>query len=257
MIKIMSFNIRYGKADDGINRWENRRELALSRIHAFAPDLIGMQECRDDDQAAYVKDHLPEYHFLSWRRGGEGDSAFEMAPILFKKDVFELSTSGVFWLSETPEQPGSKSWGATFPRTAIWAKLLHLSTNKTLTFVNTHFDYQSSALENSAACLGKWIRDNLRSEAAVLCGDFNAMKDSAPYLTLIGQSSLIDAHRQVKFSGDENTFHGFGMETGTIDWILVSDHFQVRQADIDRTQDGNKYPSDHYPITALLDWKNS
>jgi endonuclease/exonuclease/phosphatase family metal-dependent hydrolase len=41
----------------------------------------------------------------------------------------------------------------------------------------------------------------------------------------------------------------------SIDWILVSDHFRVLDAQIDRSRQGNLFPSDHYPITAVLDWK--
>ena len=40
-----------------------------------------------------------------------------------------------------------------------------------------------------------------------------------------------------------------------IDWILVSDHFRVLDAQIDRTRVGNLFPSDHYPVMAVLDWK--
>ena len=44
MIKVMSFNIRYGLADDGANHWHNRKSLALARIRAFEPDLLGLQD---------------------------------------------------------------------------------------------------------------------------------------------------------------------------------------------------------------------
>ena len=37
-IKVMSFNIRYGLADDGDNRWDNRKELVVARIQNADPD---------------------------------------------------------------------------------------------------------------------------------------------------------------------------------------------------------------------------
>jgi len=46
MLKIMSFNIRYGQANDGDNSWPRRRELVIGRIRAHDPDLIGLQECQ-------------------------------------------------------------------------------------------------------------------------------------------------------------------------------------------------------------------
>lgn len=62
MIRVMSFNIRHGLADDGENRWEKRKSFTLARMRAFDPDLIGIQECRDDEQAEFLKNGLPEYH---------------------------------------------------------------------------------------------------------------------------------------------------------------------------------------------------
>jgi mRNA deadenylase 3'-5' endonuclease subunit Ccr4 len=59
----MTFNIRYGLADDGENRWENRKSLVIERIRAFDPDLLGLQECRDDFQAEFIKSHLGVFHF--------------------------------------------------------------------------------------------------------------------------------------------------------------------------------------------------
>jgi len=56
-LQVMSFNIRYGKARDGANRWEKRRELCVARIRAFDPDLLGLQESLEF-QNAYVLENL-------------------------------------------------------------------------------------------------------------------------------------------------------------------------------------------------------
>ena len=86
MIKVMSFNIRYGLADDGENHWNNRKSLALARIQAFGPDLLGLQECRDDAQADFVRANLPDYHFFGtpsgrpWRYS-PGDGAPAVSPL--------------------------------------------------------------------------------------------------------------------------------------------------------------------------------
>jgi hypothetical protein len=42
-LRVMSFNIRYGTADDGEDRWEKRRELLFATVEAFKPDLLGTQ----------------------------------------------------------------------------------------------------------------------------------------------------------------------------------------------------------------------
>ena len=71
MLKIMSFNIRYGTAADGAHSWQFRKELVVDRIRAFDPDVLGIQECRNDFQAAYLKAELSDYDFIGFERGGK------------------------------------------------------------------------------------------------------------------------------------------------------------------------------------------
>lgn len=259
MIRIMSFNIRYGLADDGQNRWENRKGLTVARIQAFNPDLLGIQECRDDAQTLFVRNNLSEYRFYGVRREGGGETALEMAPILFRNSRFQILQTGHFWLSETPQLGGSKSWGSVFARTATWALLTDRPTGKSVVFVNTHFDYEPKATEESARLLRRWIERMAGEHPVILTGDFNADKSSVAYRHLTENGLLFDAYRQVHPEGDnEATFHGFGQPSALspIDWILVSDHFKVVDGIIDQSHQGDVFPSDHYPITALLEWKD-
>lgn len=87
MLTLMTFNIRYGTADDGANHWDNRKHLVLERIRACDPDLLGLQECRDDSQAEFIRENLPDYEFYGVPRGGGSVTALEMAPILFKRSA--------------------------------------------------------------------------------------------------------------------------------------------------------------------------
>ena len=261
MIKLMSFNIRYGLADDGENRWERRKSLVIDRIKAFDPDLLGLQECRDDSQAAFIQANLQDYEFLGMPRGGDSVTSPEMAPILVKRSAFQVRQWETFWLSETPHIPGSKSWGSVFPRTVTWVDLIHTTTGWPLIFVNTHFDYEPSAIEGSAHFLREWIDEAIGHQPLLITGDFNANKSSPAYQQLTsGDPSLVDVLRSGnELHENEGTFHGFGIETPPlpIDWMLASRHFAVLHAGIDRYREGNLFPSDHYPITATLDWAKS
>jgi len=251
MIKVMSFNIRMGLANDGINHWINRKSLALARINAFEPDLLGIQECCDDEaQAGFLKRRLSRYEFYGLQRGGNSDTAMEMAPALFKKSSFNLLESGCFWLSETPEQSGSLNWDAAFPRTCLWFRLCHRKTLKELLFLNTHFDYQPIAMIESAKVLGTWLIKNADTPL-IVTGDFNADKRSESYRILTNH--LVDA-----YPNDDNTFHDYGkIDTGyPIDWILVSAHFQIKNNRIDNYHENDVYPSDHYPLLAKLEWRS-
>lgn len=256
MLKLMTFNIRYGLAEDRKNHWENRKSLVIDRIRSFDPDLLGLQECRDDAQAEFIITNLQDYEFFGVRRAPDGETALEMAPVLFKKSAFRLVKKGYFWLSETPDVAGSKSWGATFPRTATWVELVDERNGRSFSFLNTHFDYTPSALDKSADVLKAWLTQTVQQRPTLVTGDFNADKDSSAYWALTEGGSLRDAY-QASHPSDPaaGTFHGYGQASDPIDWVLVSRHFEVISAEIDRYHEGDLYPSDHYPVTVSLQWK--
>ena len=251
MIKVMSFNIRMGLANDGVNHWQYRKSLVLQRIDAFKPDLLGIQECCDDEaQAGFLKQRLARYEFYGVQRGGNSGAAMEMAPALFKKSSFVCLERGAFWLSETPTEAGSLSWDAAFPRTCLWFRLRHRKTNRELIFLNTHFDYQPLAMLESAKVLKDFLKNNANTPL-IVTGDFNADKSSETYQIL--KTQLSDVRPT-----DDNTFHDYGqIDSGCpIDWILVSSDFVIKRSRIDYYHEGEVYPSDHYPLLVTLDWKS-
>lgn len=253
MIKVMSFNIRYGLADDGVNHWQYRKPLVLERIRTFEPDVLGLQECLDNEQAAFMRETLPDYAFYGVQRGGVGESTIEMAPLLFKKSAFDCLAQGCFWLSNTQDVAGSQDWDSDFPRTCTWAKLTHLATDRTLFYVNTHFDYQPLAMLASAKLLQQWLEENTDDAPLIVTGDFNSEKDSWGFQHLTETGLLFDAHQRQDCGG---TFHDFGRlkNIETLDWILHSGHFRVLEAAVDTYHEDAVYPSDHYPINAVLAW---
>jgi len=258
MIKVMTFNIRYGLAKDGVNEWRHRKRLVADRIRTFDPDLLGLQECRDDAQAEFVKQSLPEHTFYGVRREGPGDTALEMAPVLVRKSVFAVRQTGRFWLSETPDVVGSKSWDADFARTVTWAEVLHQPSGRTLIYANTHFDYRPIALAESARVLRRWIEQVAPKQPLIVTADFNADKHAFAYTHLADTALLFDAlQRAHPDQSHAATFHGYGKpaDEAPIDWILASSHFEVVDAAIDTYHEGELYPSDHYPVTATLTWK--
>ena len=258
MLKVMSFNIRYGLAEDGPQHWEQRKPLVKGRLEAFDPDLLGLQECRDDAQAAFMRQTLPAHTFHAVRREGGGDPALEMAPAVWRTAAFEVLRQGCFWLSATPAVAGSKSWDSVFARTATWVELRERASGRALVFLNTHFDYQPQAIDAAAQLLARWVDETLAARPVIVTGDFNADKTLAAYLRLTASGRLVDAHRAGRAGGaDEPTFHGFGQPGAltAIDWLLVSEHFEVAAAAVDTYQAAGLYPSDHYPLTAVLTWK--
>jgi endonuclease/exonuclease/phosphatase family metal-dependent hydrolase len=43
-LRVMTFNIRYGTAQDGADSWQNRRPLTIRTIRDHDPALLGVQE---------------------------------------------------------------------------------------------------------------------------------------------------------------------------------------------------------------------
>lgn len=250
-ITVMSFNIRCVSADDGAHCWHNRREGVIDRIRACDPDLLGLQECRDDAQAAFIRHALPDYAFCGVRRGGEAD--IEMAPLLYRRAGFELLAGGHFWLGSDPGKVGERGWGAAYPRTASWVRLRARDPSAApFIFLNTHFDYQGRSREESARLLNRWLRARPAGEGAILTGDFNAERDSETFRELTAGGLL---HEALRDCGNEaGSFHDYGRAAvlEAIDWILATPQFRTEAAAVDRTMIGGLYPSDHYPVSARL-----
>lgn len=158
-------------------------------------------------------------------------------------------------MSNTPDLPGSVSWGGTFPRTASWVQLVHQESGRELIFLNTHFDYEPSAIDESARLLQRWITQTTEKSPIIMTGDFNVDKISAAYYQLTTEAGLVDVFRQVHSGDDEGTFHGYGQANDPIDWMLASDSFETVSSEIDRYHTDNVFPSDHYPVHAELKWK--
>lgn len=258
-IRVMSFNLRYGKANDGDNSWPKRDWLVAKTAEAFAPDLMGTQETLKF-QADYLEQQLAGYTYFGRSRMKTPN---EHCGIFFKTDRFTQLAGGHFWLSETPDIPESKSWDSSLPRMATWV-LLHDRINPdsaAILFLNTHFDHRGSiAREKSAQLIAEKLQhlQTLADNSAVLVtGDFNTPEGSAPYQALVGKNHfLADSYRLVhaESTAGEGTFGGFtGRTDGSrIDWILTGRTVEVQSANIDRTSEDGRYPSDHYPVTAVV-----
>jgi endonuclease/exonuclease/phosphatase family metal-dependent hydrolase len=260
----MSFNIRFGTARDGDNHWDRRRDFLVETIRVFHPDLLGTQETLAF-QRDYLVEKLPEYDSLGVGRT-DGREEGEMMALFYRRERFEKLDGGHFWLSETPDQVGSKSWDSSLPRMVTWVQLRdrRQPSASPLVFFNTHFDHLgATARLESARLIRRKIAALNADVDVVLTGDFNAGEGSPPYQTLFdaeqGNSSpLVDSYRVAhpQKSAEEGTFSSFrASETrgARIDWIGVSRTWKIQSAAIDRTARDGRTPSDHFPITAILE----
>lgn len=262
VIRVMSFNIRYGSARDGENHWDRRRDLVTDAIRTFSPDLLGTQETLDF-QKDYIATQLPEYEAFGVGRD-DGSDRGEMTAVFVKRARFERVQGGHFWLSETPDKPGSISWDSSLTRMCTWVKLRDRLNPEAppLWFFNTHLDHRGPQSRIEAARLiRRRILDMCGNDPVVVTGDFNAGEGSEPYRALFGASGeeaspVIDSYRKVhpERSDEEATYNGFKADArqgGRIDWIATRG-LDVESATIDRSAPGGKTPSDHWPVTVVL-----
>jgi endonuclease/exonuclease/phosphatase family metal-dependent hydrolase len=259
-LRVMSFNVRYGTAADGQDSWPLRRESVEGVLRDFQPDVVGVQEALHF-QLEEFSDLLPE---MSWIGVGRDDglTAGEYAAILYRRDRLEVLGEGTFWFSDTPETPGSMSWGNEIPRVCTWGRFRDRVSGDTFTLFNLHWDHVSqSSREQGAHLLLDRIRDRGMMEDRVLVtGDFNAGEENPAFRTLLesGDPSLRDSFRaRFPDAVGVGTFHGFrgGTEGEKIDAILVGPEWEVMDAGILRVAPDGRYPSDHYPVVAILGWE--
>ncbi len=251
-IKVMTYNIRYGTANDGENHWDKRRTYLFDAVKSEECDFIGMQEVLrfQLDELAAV---LPDYAYVGRTR--DVNDQGEASPIFYLRERWDLLDDGVFWLSETPDKEASIGWDARMPRIATWAKFRNRSSKREIYVYNTHYSHVS---ENARVRSSKLIKQDLDNRAkaspVILMGDFNAVEESEAITTF--SSTLTDTYRLLNKTAPGETAFGWRphiVGTGKrIDYIFASNAFSVLYANvIDRPVDG-RYPSDHNPVVALL-----
>lgn len=255
-VRVMTFNIRYGTAPDGENAWPHRRELVAKVIEDFGPDILGLQEALRS-QLDEISEALPKYSKVGVGRDADGGG--EYSAILYNARRFDLADAGTFWLSDTPKKPGSRTWGNNLPRICTWARLVDRGSGQRLLAINTHWDHQSQpARVKSGELMATRIqRLSERNKPLVVTGDFNATPDNPAIAALVKGGELRDSlsvmHPE---EHDTGTFNGFGRvrTPAKIDAVLVSEGWSVKDAAIVRTHEGERYPSDHFPVTAVVEF---
>lgn len=271
---VMSFNLR-GDFDGGVatdkptgwlrNDGDHRRELALRLVREADPDLLGVQEAYRN-QVEELDAALPGHAVVGVGRD-DGAGAGEHSCLYYRTARFDLVDSGTFWLSKTPDQPGAYP-GAACPRIATWAVLRDNEADdkkrggRELLVLNTHWDHVSAeARRYSAELIRQRLAELAGDRQAVVMGDLNVTEEQAPIATLLGEGPrrLVDSFREVHPERGENerSYHDFrGGEAGSrIDYIVHTTGLRATDAVIVRTAYEGRYPSDHYPVTATLEWK--
>jgi endonuclease/exonuclease/phosphatase family metal-dependent hydrolase len=256
----MSFNLRLDLASDGPNAWPHRRDWVASLIRFHAPDALGVQEALAH-MLTDLDARIPEFARVGVGRA-DGREGGEFSAILYRRDRLDMLDNGTFWLSPTPEVPGSKGWDAAIERVATWARFRDRVTGCTHVHLNTHFDHiGEQARQESARLIRRRLAAIAGGAPVIVTGDLNADPQSVAYRvftrdTVDAAAPLGDAFSTSRAGhyGPTSTWTAFkAIEPGRrIDYVLVSTQIPVLTHGILPDSWDGRFPSDHLPVLASV-----
>ncbi len=259
-IRIVSANIRFPlDADNGSgNEWDKRKELARDVLLAQDADIICFQEFRHAHHA-FLKDYFRDYDAAGFV---DADDGRKPNTIFFSKKRFEkISEDGAF-LSATPQAYRSKFSESASVRHFFRVRLKDRMTGRELIIWNTHLDHKHQpGRDKQAATLVDFIKKQPAGIPQLITGDFNC-HTLTPAIKTIKDAAFTDTYTAVHSVPDDPgyTYHNFlGAKyprpgNRKIDFIFCNNGLRPTAAEIIRDSRDGRYPSDHYFVSAELEY---
>lgn len=251
----VSYNIQTGS-----NYRSETPELIAQFVQDWKVDILSTQEIH----VSHAKMFDEAIQGFSWFGVGRdnGLESGETSAIFYRTEKLDLLEHDTFWLSETPEKPGTKSWGSSDVRIVTWGKFFIKAINKEIFVFNTHYDHISSTARTESS---KLLRIKMREIAGlspiIITGDFNCSETSEPYEILIAndpEDLIISNTEKICSSepfGPEGSYNSFKYDNPTqrIDFIFANQYFKVPRCGIINEKPGGEFISDHYPVYVELE----
>ena len=254
-MKILTCNIRCFGAGDGANSWVNRASLCGAIIRSRLPDVICFQEMWEE-QFADMSSAFKEYQ--SYAMVDEPVGRRPMNCIFYRADAYMRISAGGYWLSEKPHAAGTKSWGSDCVRLANWVRLQDRATGVDFRVINTHLDHVGQhAREQQARMIVEDAKAYPDDYPQILAGDMNCDSRN-PAIAALKAGGWADTYGAVHGTKDPgHTYHAFlgprfESDVGKMDWIFVRGGIKPVDAAIIEDSDGERYPSDHYFVSATV-----
>lgn len=220
--------------NDGDNSYQNVSDR-MTIVKEYMPDFICFQETQTLHAKTY-KNSLVEYDYVLYDNDG---TTYNSQPVFWKKDKFELVTSGIKWLSDTPDKR-SKFEDSDYTRSFTYAVLKDKTTGEQIVIISTHTDYTATAVPKQTAKLMELVEElGLRNSPVLILGDFNMRDTSTAYQNMYNEC-FVDAGRYLGAAS-----------VATIDFIFV-DVTKVVPTNYKVINDHelSKQASDHDPVYA-------
>lgn len=252
-LTVMSYNIRYGTAPDGLDAWVHRRPRLMQVLRNHPSDVVAVQEAL----ASQIDEILTEFPTLRTLGVGrdDGKRAGEFSAILYRAERLSPRKQGTFWLSDTPDVVASTSWGNRITRICTWVQFEDVTERRLIWVFNTHLDHESQpAREKGIELILHRIAAVTGSDPVIITGDLNAGEKNAA-VERLRKAGFRDTWRVANPTAIEpGTFSGFRPELGTekIDYVWVDAAWRVVSARLVLDKVDDRWPSDHLPVMAEL-----
>jgi endonuclease/exonuclease/phosphatase family metal-dependent hydrolase len=178
--------------------------------------------------------------------------------VFYKTNRIEVLSTNHFWLSDTPEKPGSSTWGNKNRRMVTWLRLKDRRVGNEFYLFNTHLDHQVQLAREKSAALIRSRVEALKPELPViLTGDFNAGPENEIHALFVKDGFFTDswslnAEQRSKGLGSFNGFKAVPGESERIDWILLRGAVVADVVEINTFSRDGHFPSDHCPAIAWV-----
>ncbi len=180
-LSVMTFNLRFGLANDGANSWEFRRQSVDALLRQFQADFIGFQEV-NHFQADFLQTLLTAHRLIGRRQPAP---AFWQNNLIFYHRSWQCVYREHFFLSATPHIP-SRFPDSRWPRQCTLG-VFDCGSHR-LACINTHFDFDDDVQVRSARIILNRLAQLPACQATLLLGDFNAAPARPCYGVLTGCS---------------------------------------------------------------------
>lgn len=262
-IKIVSFNLKHDFAFAVRNRWKARRELITQLLSGSDASIVGVQELMPNMKED-LRSRLSGFRIIG--QGRTKHLANEHSAILLRAENTTLLYDQTFWLSKHPEKSGSRAYFAMFPRICTVCEVYADVLQQKIRVFNTHFDHICGPARTLGVKIILEYMHRLNEQEklpTILMGDLNAHPRSKPIRILTeNRHSYADIHLTSLYTAPcaeqiHSTYHGFHGKTHgePIDYIFVSEEWEIQNAYVNTFSAGGQYPSDHYPLVAVLGLK--
>ncbi len=251
-MKFVTFNLRSVWIGDGINGFLHRAGMILDKIDRELPDVICFQEAIPN-HAQFLEKHMPDYYLVY--NGRDAARRGEGLAIAVRKETVEVLGQDCFWLSPTPNIPGSRyPIQSACPRICQAALLRMKGSDEPFYVYNNHLDHisDSARIQGIGQVLARVQADSEKCRLPVfIAGDFNALPDSET-IQYCEHYEPFPLEELTKSCRSLATFHNFGKKEGPyqIDYIYADCETAKRNFTVTPWLDelDGIFLSDHYPI---------